>query len=263
MPQNTRRYLFDASATAISGRFGDEIIPIQAASALPSNGGFGSARVDGFRHKEILYVGSARTEVSGRQVGDDVFETIARSEIIDFNLLDTVRCERIEGQLMARHRIVEGRLTENFIVPSGSRFVGLRVGEEFFDEVGAAPDFFTMPEHASWTGLLNALENDRERDFLASLSAPVDDIDPVSLLFTGQREKLLGFQIALNPRSGFERVTPLGFALPDFGTVHLGEFFCEPTARRLVMLRVELTGDVEGEVVVGDPHAQGSGYPPG
>jgi hypothetical protein len=75
---------------------------------------------------------------------------------------------------------------------------------------------------------------------------------------------LLGFCIALGqPTPESELGNPLvSFQVPGFGTVHLGEFFCEPTSRRLVMLRAELDGEVHGRVVAGDPIVDGAPYPP-
>src|SRR5580704_4643860 len=76
MPKtNSKRYLFQADATGVAGQFVfpfPEAIPIQAASALPSEGGRGSSRVDGFRHKDILSFGSAYTEVGGAEMEDGV-----------------------------------------------------------------------------------------------------------------------------------------------------------------------------------------------
>ena len=81
------------------------------------------------------------------------------------------------------------------------------------------------------------------------------------MLIAGRRD-LLGFCIALGKStSESELGEPLIIPVPDFGTVHLGEFFCQPTSRRLIMLRAELTGAVQGQVVVGDPIVDGEPYP--
>jgi hypothetical protein len=250
---DSRMYLFQANATGVAGQIVqpfNEVIPVQAASALAVHGGFGSSRIGRFEHKNVLSFDSAYTEVSGSEVDDGVYETVALSVVENFNLLDVVRCDRIIGRLAGRHPLPG----ENSIVPAGSVFEGLRIGERFFEKLEVAPDFFVARTHATWSGLVEAVENDRERRLLESFSLPRPGLDPVSLLILGERKHLLGFHIALG--------APASFTVPGFGTVHLGEFFCEPTSRRLIMLRAELDGAVQGQVVVGDPIVDGGGYPP-
>lgn len=250
--QINKRYLFQANATGVAGQIFqpfNEVVPIQAASALPIGGGIGSSRVEGFRHpKGFLSFSAAYTEVRGAEIEDGVFETVSVSVVENFNLLDVVKCDRIEGRLVGTHPIPG----ENSIVPAGSVFHGLRIGDRFFDRLDVAPDYFCTPSHSTWSGLLGAIENDRERTQLEPLALCAPNGDLVSLLLS-ERKGLIGFCIA--------RDVPQGFIVPDFGTVHLGEFFCEPTSRRLIMLRAELTGEMRGQVVVGDPIVDGEPYP--
>ncbi len=250
--QTNKRYLFQANATGVAGQIlrpFNEVVPIQAASALPVGGGIGSSRVEGFRHpKGVLSFSATYTEVRGAEIEDGVFETVSVSVIENFNLLDVVKCDRIEGRLAGTHPVPG----ENSIVPAGSAFYGLRIGGRFFDRLDVAPDYFCTPAHSTWSGLLAAVENDRERTLLEPLALRAPNGDPVSLLLS-ERKGLIGFCIA--------RDVPQSIIVPDFGTVHLGEFFCEPTSRRLIMLRAELTGEVQGQVVVGDPIVDGEPYP--
>jgi hypothetical protein len=262
---NAKRYIFEANATGVAAQFVQpfsDIIPIQAASALAADGGFGSFRVDGFRHRDILSIAAAYTEVAGAETADGVFETVAVSVVEQFNLLNVVTCDRIVGRLTGKYPGGLKVPSENFIVPSGSVFEGLRIGTRFFEKLVVAPEFFCTPEHSCWSGLTRALENAEERRLLASLSLPAPNGDPVPLPNPGQRRDLLGFSIALgDPQPGDGLGAPLSFIVPDFGTVHLGEFFCQPTSRRLIMLRAELQGPVQGHVVVGDPIVGGEPYP--
>lgn len=249
--QTNKMYLFQANATGVAGQFVqpfNDVLPIQAASALPVGGGFGSSRIGEFRYKDILSFDSAYTEVKGAEIADGVFETVALSVVENFKLLDVVQCDRVVGRLTGNHPVPG----ENSIVPSGSVFEGLRIGDRFFDKLDVAPDYFTTPQHSSWSGLLAAIENDRERTLLAPLSLPAPNGDPVSLLVS-ERRNLLGFCVAVSAQQSF--------TVPNFGTVHLGEFFCEPTSRRLIMLRAELDGAVQGQVVVGDPIVDGQPFP--
>jgi hypothetical protein len=253
---NSKRYLFQADATGVAAQFAypyDDVIRIQAASTLPSAGGRGSSHAGEFSYKHILSFGSAYTEVVGTEVEDGIFETTALSVVENFNLLGIVRCDRIVGKLTGRHPGGLEVPTENFIVPAGSVFEGLRIRDVFSArKLAVAPDFFCEPEHSSWSGIVKAVQNDRERALLEPLALRAPNGEPVSLL-TSERRNLLGFCIAGVQQS---------FPVPNFGTVHLGEYFCEPRLRRLIMLRVELDGvDVQGQVVAGDPIVNGVPYP--
>jgi hypothetical protein len=257
---NSKRYIFQADATGVAGRIVHpfkDVIRIQAASALPCDGGVGWSRVDDFRHKDILSFRSAYTEVSGAEIEDGVFETVARSEVVKFNLLDVVTCDRIVGKLTGRHPGGLKEPAENFIVPTGSVFEGLRIGDDFFDKLEVAPKYFCTPEYSCWSGLLAAVQDQDKRRQLEPLSLRAPNGDPVPLPLPGGRIDVLGFCIALDTLGA-----PLHFDVPHFGTVHLGEFFCHSDTRRLIMLRAELNGKVQGQVVVGDPIVNGAPYPP-
>jgi hypothetical protein len=265
--QGNSRYLFDANAIGIAGQIVHpfrDVIPVQAASALPPDGGFGSSRVEGFRHKEMFSFGSAYTQVVGTETEDGVFETVSLAVVEKFNVLDIVTCDRIVARVTARHpgQYPEGSNLplETSVVPIGSRFEGLRIGHTFFQSLELAPNFFSAPEHSSWTGLQRALENERVREQLAPLSLPGPDGRPAQLPPGGQPNGLLGFCIALGgPTDESVLGAPITFALPHFGTVHLGEFFCYPSARSLTMLRVDLGCPVGG--LVSAAAVQGGGRP--
>jgi hypothetical protein len=228
---------------------------VQAASSLPASGGFGSARVDGFRYKEILSFPSAYTEVVGTEVHEGVFETLTLSVVEKFNLLDVVTCDRIVARVTGKYpgdrKEASDLPPEISIVPIGSRFERLRIGNIFFERLELAPDYFCQPEHACWSGLQEALKNEQDRKLLAPLSLPGPDGNPAPLPPGGQASGVLGFCLALSePKPGAVLGAPLRVMVPQFGTVHLGEFFCYPTSRRLIMLRADLGCPVQGMVSV-------------
>jgi hypothetical protein len=266
---NSKRYLFQADAIGVSGQIVHpfhDIIPVQAASALPDDGGFCSARVDGFRHKEIFSFSSAYTQVIGTETEAGVFETVSLSVVEKFNVLDVVTCDRIVARVTARHpgQYPEGSNlpVETSIVPIGSRFEGLRIGHTCFESLELAPNFFSAPEHASWTGLQRALENEQDRQQLAPLALPGPDGKPAPLPRGGQQAGLLGFCIALgDPTEDAVLGAPIRFAVPQFGTVHLGEFFCYPDSRSLTMLRVDLGCPVGGGVSAAAAQGGGRSFP--
>lgn len=261
MQKNSKMYIFGANATGVVAQFVHpvhDVIPVQAASALASDGGLGTSRVDRFPPNNIppnaiLSFDAAYVEVRGDRAANGDYVTLALSVVEKFNLLGVVTCDRIVGRLTGTYPADLNTPAEISIVPTGSVFEKLRIGDVFFERLEVAPDFFGAPAHASWTGLLGALQNPRERSLLQSISLPAPNGDPVSLPEAGQKRDLLGFCIGPSD--------PLQFSVPDFGTVHLGEFFCGPTYRRLIMLRAELDGAVRGSVVVGDPVIIGDPYP--
>src|SRR5690348_13619660 len=124
-----KRYLHQADAIAAWGHITRpfcEPIPTQAALALPVAGGYGSARVDGFRFKEILSFGAAYTEVVGSEHNPEgPFDTLALCAIEKLNILDVVTCDRLVARISSRRDLAND---EPEITTLGSRFEGLRIG---------------------------------------------------------------------------------------------------------------------------------------
>jgi hypothetical protein len=265
----SKRYIFGADAIGVSGQIThlllNDIIPVQAAMALPSDGGLGRVGVDGFRHKDILSFSSAYSEVAGKEKGEGVYETLSTSVVENFNLLDTVTCDRISARLEGTYPCGQGddsdHAPELCVVPLGSRFEGLRIGDRFFKVLEIAP-YFCRPDRACWTGLEKALADEDERRMLDPLSLPDADGTPVPLPGRAQKTDLLGFGIALSdPTPDAKLGFPLRFDLPDFGIVHLGEFFCSPDSRSLTMLRVQLKGKHHGCATGIHTMIRGTPYP--
>jgi hypothetical protein len=231
------------------------VIAVQAGSTLPAIGGFSSSRADGFRYREILSFDSAYTEVFGSETQPGIFQSVALSVIEGFNLLGVVTCDRIVARLSGKHPGNDNG--ESSIVPSGSHFEGLRIGNTYFERLEIAPEFFCNPDRACWSGLMQALDKEDERRMLGRLSLPAPNGDPVPLPRPDDAS-VLGFSIALGDGD-----SPVGvFEVPQFGTVHLGEFFCYPTARHLIMLRADLGCPVQGDTSTGEAIVDGGDYPP-
>jgi hypothetical protein len=264
---HAKRYVYQATAIGVAGQIVhpfQDIIPVQASSALPAEGGFGSARAVDFRHKEVLSFGSAHSQVFGSQVHPDVSEALSVSVVEKFNLLDVVTCDRMVARLTLKFTESEegSGPSEPYIVPIGSRFEKLRIGNIFFENLELAPDYFCQPERACWSGLLNAVSTRPDRDLLEPLSLPDQDGNPVPLPVEGRRPPVLGFCLALSePEPGTELGAPLRFYLPQFGTVYLGEYFCYPNARSLTMLRADLGCPVQGNASVAQGRVGGEPYP--
>ena len=172
-----------------------KLFPSRRPPALPPDGGVGSIRVEGFRHRDILSFGSAYAEVVGTEPEDGVYETLSLSVVEKFNLLDVVTCDRIVARLTSRFPGVAKDGCEPpqelSVVPIGSRFEGLRIGNHFFERLELAPDYFCEPERASWTGLLKAAEYDRDGG-LSALTLPGANGNPVPLPTVEQKQPCWG-----------------------------------------------------------------------
>jgi hypothetical protein len=268
---NSKRYIFQGDAIGASGQINHpfhDIISVQAVSALPADGGFSTARVDGFRYKEIFSFASAYTQVTGSETHEGVFETLSLSVVEKLNILDVVTCDRMVARVTARYPGDRGKDAvpppETCIVPRGSYFERLRIGNEFFERLEVTGGYFCQPEYACWSGLLRALGSKEKRDLLQPLSLLLGpDGKPAPLLYGEKAPGMLGFGIALGkPRPGQELGEPLCIEVPQFGTVHLGEFFCYPDSRQLTMLRADLGCPVRGGITASSGRGGGTPYPP-
>ncbi|MBZ5726331.1 MAG: hypothetical protein LAP87_15195 [Acidobacteriia bacterium] len=246
-----KRYLFQAHAIAASGHFTnpfEDLIPAQAATALPVEGGYGSARSEGFRYKEIFSFGTAYSEVVGTvNHKDGAREVLAITAIERVNILDAVTCDRVVARVASRYP-ADG--SEPAIVPTGSRLEGLRVGDLVFNQLDFAMDVFS--EYDTWSKLMGALGDGRARERLAPLMLPRPDGTPIPLPTGDPYPAMMGFSIVRGlGKAGEQRHLPFRVAVPHFGTVHLGDFFAFPTRRQVLMIRVELGSPVGGSAGIG------------
>ena len=226
---------------------------IQAATALPINGGHGSCRVEKFRHRNIFSFDSAESHVVGSYSELDKAHGTLSSVIIEgLNILDVVTCDRLVLRLTSKHN--DDRSEPSFI-PLGSRFENLRIAGHKFD-VDLATDLFT--ELSTWSKLTEAVaKNAATRSQIDKLKMlPGEDGLPANA-------GTFGCTLARNLDDlppGLTR-RDHGIYVPHFGTIYFGEFFISPNARRLMMLHVDLGCSVEGCYGIGSGTGNGQGYP--
>ncbi len=126
------RFQFGAEGVAIGGyleRPVDELIESQAATALPPVGGYGSARVENFRHRELISIKSARTVVAGRDARlhePSVFSALATTIVEGLDIMGVVTADRVVARLTLTQK---GDGFPEFSV-EGSYFQGLRIKGE-------------------------------------------------------------------------------------------------------------------------------------
>ena len=138
----------------------------------------------------------------------------------------------------------------------GSRFENLKIAGCHFD-VDLATDLFS--ELSTWGKLTDSYAHD------AKIKKQIDHLT----LAPGEGGGLpasrgtLGLTLARNLDklpAGLSR-RDHGIYVPHFGTVYLGEFFVTPTARRLLMLHVDLGCSIEGCYGIGSGSGNGSIWP--
>jgi hypothetical protein len=230
-PTPGKRFLFHGHAIAAAGKITSpfqDTIPAQAASALPIDGGYGSARVENFRYKEIFSFAAAYSEVAGTFVEKaGAYETLSLTAIEKVNFLDVVTCDRIVARITVKYPADRSTPT---VVTAGSRFERLRVGDLFFERLVLAPDLFAKYD--------------------ASAKPPYDK--PGTADATSERDEEYPPDVLYEPRK---------ISIPQFGDVFLGEHFAFPNLRHLTMLRLSLGCPVSGSATLGGAVSGGDPYP--
>jgi hypothetical protein len=256
------RFLHHANAVALGGRITrpfSEIIESQASSVLPITGGYGSARVENFRYREIAAFRSASSTVSGTDSvrdGELVHDGLATCTVEGLNIGGVVTADAVVGRLVSRH---VGQPDASPMLPVGSYFVNLRIAGFRID-----PQPHDVLFQSETLGeMADACQKKQKR-------IPVDP---------GGQPIQLDHAHATKPQepriltSLFERPANLppgcyakdkhgwGIVVPGFGTVFLGEFFITRSSRRLTMIRIEMGSPVAGTVTVNILDGNGTTYP--
>jgi len=235
-----RTHFFHAQAIGAGGRITrpfDELLEVQAATALPIGGGQGSSRVENFRFKNILSFRSADAHVTGSQSKDSKsFATLAAVAIEDLNIMDVITAKRIVSRITSHHGIDD---TEPSITPLGSRFEGLRIAG---CELEVELDTHFPPPRDTYQGFKK--ENARLTE-------------SKGLIVT-----TLVKQIDRGKKSCNElKISGNVIEVPHFGRIYLAQFLLTSYSRRLVMLRADLGCPVSGTLDVGDAQGNGTTYP--
>ncbi|MGH9453184.1 MAG: choice-of-anchor P family protein [Terriglobia bacterium] len=249
-----KRFLYHAYATGVSGRITlpfDELIEVQAASALPETGGYSSSRAEHFDYKQIVSFRSATTQATGSySAKEKAYNTLVTATVEGLNILGQVTADLMVAHLTSKHPEAGGQPS---IIPLGSHFVNLRVAGCLV-EVHLDAETFT--------------ELDTYDRICARLG---DDKDWRRGLLQGQEELTISppqgtllCSLARDVRPHCREIKPNGNVIfvPHFGTVYLAEYLIEPYARSLTMVRVELGCPVTGQMNLAHISGNGQTYPP-
>jgi hypothetical protein len=244
------RFLYQAQAVGLSGQITlpfEELIEVQAASALPQTGGYSSSQADHFSYKQIVSFTSAKTQATGSySAKDKAYNTLVTATIEKFNVLGQVTADRVVAHLTSKHPESGGQPS---IIPLGSYFENLRIAGCPID---VHLDVAAFTELATYDDILQRLQSDRDwhRQLLGE-QRPV----------ASPGESLLG-SIVRQIHSHCSELKPEGCRIfvPHFGTVYLGEFLIQPYQRSLTMVRIDLGCAVEGHVAACIVSGNGQGY---
>lgn len=272
------RFRFQGHAIGAGGRIRNpfqEIIEIQAASALPEIGGYGSTRATGFRYREILQFSVAHTEVTGSRTtgagGQPVYNTLIKSTVEGLDLMGMVTADRVVANLVSEHHGEPDG--EPSIKLAGTRFENLRIAgvpvkvdlcldvfdrlhthQHVVDAYGKDREFRQLFDGLT---MRNRLQDAPERVQRWFHGAPADEremphtkgITCLSLVRSLQPEKPPEFK-------GWGHVVHV----EGFGTIQLAELQLSKHTRRLTMIQVNLGSPVEGDVMAASVDDGGSTY---
>ena len=228
-----RTFLYHALASGVSGRITapfQDLIEVQAASALPPTGGYSASRVENFRYKEILSFRSATTLTIGTfSDTKGKYNTLATVTIEGLNVLGAITADRIVARL-ASSQPEEGGPPEVSIV--GSHYQNLQVAGCPLD---VQPDLRRLADYSR-----------PKRVNLQSLMIPPE----------------------LDEDCGIKLLEDGAFEIPQLGKLYLLEFLSTPCYQSLTMLHLDLGCPVEsggsrsGGVACAHASSNGEFYPP-
>lgn len=265
-----RRFLYRSSAVGLSGTFSrpfSEVVEVQAGTALPTAGGYGSARVEDFRYRDLISFCSATSTVSGSEGDDGVHNTLATVTIEGLDVMGVVTADRIVARLVSEHPGEQEALP---VLPVGSHFENLRIAgvpvdpqphrllfegatfSELEEASREAPSPFVDPQGSRFRSA-GPLAGAR-RDAAAKGGAPIPSFEE-RLMLTSL------FDVPNGRSAGKAAAAGCAISVAGFGTVFIGEYLISGYARRLTMLRLELGSPVKGAVVVGIVDCNGTLYP--
>ena len=248
-----------------------EVIPVQASSALPAHGGFGSSRVDRFNFREMISFASAYSVVAGSyDEKHGAWDTLATSVVEGLDILGVVTVERIVARIATSHP-ADG--SEPSITPAGSCFEGLRIAGHQPQLDLVTGTFADLATHSSVRKAYRDDKDFREQFHAVSLLDRVGGIperlQPYFPASEGGPKDEIPERNGVIARSlvgGIEGVgrecACFGHAIhiKGFGVIRLAELQIAKQSRRLSMLQVDLGSTPGAGVAGGTVEGNGSGW---
>jgi hypothetical protein len=258
------RFRFRGTAIGAGGHITmpfNELIELQATSALPEIGGHGTARSVDFRCREILRFDLAQSEVTGSQCtngdGKPVFSTRIKSTVEGLNVMDMVTADRIVANLVSTCP----EAGEPSVKLLGSRFENLRVAGI---PIKVVPALDVLDRYSTHTSLLNAYGSvERVRDLFGdeSLRERFHEAPPQVARWFSHPVEANPEMPAINGISSVSLVRKLEpegeeldcwghvIRVEGFGTVRLGEVSVSSLSRSVTMLQIDLNCPFVGRMM--------------
>jgi hypothetical protein len=266
-----RMFWFRGNTLAVGGRIEgpiQEVVDPQGACVLPPTGGFDSATVHGFNHRNIIRFDRATSMVSGQKVrhGEELAgETLVTVAIERLNILDVLTADRVVVRMSSLHlRGEEGGRTRPEILPFGSHFDNLRIGGVPID-LRPYKQLAAVGRHETLTDVRGKREFPWIRTDGDECSGPGQWLKAKS---GAKSRKFDPDQVLMAPLFrmddacsklpvGLARKGQHGISIPGLGVVYFGEYLITPSSRRLTMLRIELGCPISGCLTCGSCESNG------
>jgi hypothetical protein len=252
------RFRFKGNAIAAGGYISapfHEIIEIQAASALPEIGGYGSATSVDFRYREILRFRRANSEVVGSKCacdhGEPHFATRVKATIEGLNIMDMVTADCVVANLAAQYD--PGAPGESSVRLVGSCFENLRIAGipvKVRQAVNVLDRFdtYTRLRKAYGTadaGVLELFGDAALRGRFHQAPAKVAQWFSHPVAAAAEMPAANGVSYVslvsnLEPEGGGFDCWGHVIHVPGFGSIALGEVSISPTSRSVTMIQIDL-----------------------
>ena len=258
MADKIKVFHYHAHGLALSGsltRPVPKFIEVQAASALPTTGGYGNARVENFRLDHHIHFKAGYSHVAGskqRKDDDEFHTTLATAVVEGLNFMDVLTADRVVLRLAGQHLYPETESKFSFLGSTIENLMicGHPVEIELNDRLFSHLDTFAKVK--------KELETDKEFKKIAE--------DPFR---TGSPTKLrdgngvVHCSLVKKIKTTAPGVMVDGHAMdiPGFGRVYFAEALVSSNKRTLTMLRFELGSPIEGSSIVSEASINGSHFP--
>ena len=258
------RFLYHAFAAGLSGKIHrpfEEVLEVQAPSALPPSGGVSSGSAKDIKIRELFHCASVVSSARGEfHPATGTFETRVSATVEQFNLAGIVTADLIRARVHSSH--TQDEALQPSIVLDGSAIINLKVHgtpieiENLSDlytdlntmqklrERHKADQSFRERVH-QWTmaGRFEELTEHRlHRYFPFCRRKPTEDLHE-----TRHAAILPLFHVMTKSGPGFT-VFQNVIHIENFGRLHLGELIISTNERRVTGLHIDLGSPTGGEV---------------
>jgi hypothetical protein len=261
---NKTRFLYHAQAVGLSGKITrpfEQNLDVQAVSAIPSSGGYSSARINDVRIREIFHCPTVHSETTGSfNEKNDSHDTSATATAEGFNLSDVVTAQVITARVSSSH--AAGRDEEPSIRALGTSIQGLRIAGRDIELESLVDDFSELDtmtklrerykkddgfrkriQETAMIGRRSELADERlHRFFPWCHRKPTDELPEF------RHTTILPLFRILNPSAPGFRVIGNVVHVENFGRIHIGELVVSGYERRVNLLHVNLGSPVDGDV---------------